>query len=86
MQGVWGKRLRDFASWSWFLLRHQVICGADFRLKLETAQHPSTQGPRHLAGSFLAFHLHVHALQQEHTNGGKGMCSWVKAQIKPPRC
>ena len=41
LQGVWGKRLRDFASWSWFLLGHQVICGADFRLKLETAQHPS---------------------------------------------
>ena len=41
LQGVWGKRLRDFASWSLFLLRHQVICGADLRLKLETAQHPS---------------------------------------------
>lgn len=62
MQGLWGKRLRDYLMVS---VPTKIAGHLQSRLKTEAGDSSvplSIQDPRHLAGSFLAFHLHVHAL------------------------
>ena len=62
LQGVWGKRPRDCLT---VLVPIKIAGHLQNRLKTEAGDSSvplSIQDPRHLASSFLAFHLHVPAL------------------------